>query len=168
MQAVPASLVFKIDLQQEFHGDFHRDLSVGFPPKSAHERCKWATQLNLIQNLEPSSYWLTAHQPSFLRSTDQSRRFCPCSVPAVCLLQPLPCHHRRVLGFRRAEFMPGDLAARWAGYAVRVLQSRPFQRQKCLSGLLPGFLLWARPSISGSNPRHHQGPSHKHFHFAKR
>jgi hypothetical protein len=72
------------------------------------------------------------------------------------------------VGSAVTEFMPGDLAARWAGYAVRVLQSRPFQRQKCFSGLLPGFLLWARPSISGSNPRHHQGPSHKHFHFAKR
>src|SRR5262245_30224722 len=39
---------------------------------------------------------------------------------------------------------------------------------ECCGGEPPDFLLWARPSISGSDPRHHQALLHRRFRSVKR
>jgi hypothetical protein len=56
------------------------------------------------------------------------------------------------VGSAVTEFMPGDLAARWAGYAERVLQSRPFQRQNVSPDYFLVFRCGRGPVFPGRTP----------------
>src|SRR6185437_1715019 len=125
--------------------------------------------------------------PPRLRGQRRGRSYPKSQVTTASIYGNIPGISGRALGWTRSpEINPAESPCSLAAPSVPCPRYRiPAQHSpdsphraciasvflpasECFFGLPRGFLLWAQPNISGSDPKHPQGLLHTHFRSVKR